>query len=670
MGHSRGLGFSFACAFVTTLTGGCSPRHVPPSPAVAPALAEPAPAAPALPAVAIDAVGDVVSGSTVALGRIGGTITAFVADEDEAALRVIDVPTLSEVALVPLTGRPAQVLVSRSGRLLVALRDEAGVAVYAAREDRTLELVKTVATAVEPIALAPVPGGDAFLVVSGFSHTLERFDAVSFARSQSVDVPREPRAVVVSRDGTKGYVSHAAFSGLTTVPLAGTPTVGAIELGTKDMTFAAAWPKAAVAVDDFAFTSSDGQGRTFPGPRRRSQRIAFPARFARQGYALARVSLGNGGSERILAPHAEMITGNPKLISSGYGGGGIEGLAMPTEQFRVSSIDVGTDKRVERAPGATATGHRCRLPRAAAVLDKTLLVICLGQNELVAYTVSDDPKFIRAVPLPAGPTGLAVDPETGKAYAFSLFDGKLTEVDMRALAATAKEADTPPMRTLQLVRATPLAEAADRGRRLFHMSENPRLSKDGRTCASCHPDGRDDGLVWSTPNGPRQTIFLAGRVRHEPPFGWMAKNVSLEAHMRVTMKNLKGTGLEVAEEEALASYLVAMKGPPARAHARTEEEERGRTIFESADAECSSCHQGTDKSDHEAHDVKSSATGDTTQEFLAPSLVGVAGSAPYFHDGRYSSLDELIDKSDGKMGTTGGLSVEDKKALAAYLRTL
>ena len=31
-----------------------------------------------------------------------------------------------------------------------------------------------------------------------------------------------------------------------------------------------------------------------------------------------------------------------------------------------------------------------------------------------------------------------------------------------------------------------------------------RLSGDGRACASCHPDGRDDGLVWSTPNGPRQ----------------------------------------------------------------------------------------------------------------------------------------------------------------------
>ena len=42
-----------------------------------------------------------------------------------------------------------------------------------------------------------------------------------------------------------------------------------------------------------------------------------------------------------------------------------------------------------------------------------------------------------------------------------------------------------------------------RGRALFRVTDDGRLSRDGRACASCHPDGRDDALTWSTPDGPR-----------------------------------------------------------------------------------------------------------------------------------------------------------------------
>jgi cytochrome c peroxidase len=50
--------------------------------------------------------------------------------------------------------------------------------------------------------------------------------------------------------------------------------------------------------------------------------------------------------------------------------------------------------------------------------------------------------------------------------------------------------------------------------------------------------------------------------------------------------------------------------------------------------------------------------------------VNVAGSAPYFHDGRFATLEELLDKTEGSMGSTKNLSVEDRRALLAYLRTL
>jgi hypothetical protein len=419
-------------------------------------------------------------------------------------------------------------------------------------------------------------------------------------------------------------------------------------------------------------------------PRHRSFMAEIPETFARQGYALARVTLastkGALAVDRIAVPHAEMITGDPKVISSGYGGGGVEGLELPSEQFGISTLDDATGKRQASRDVELSTAHPCRLPRGAATLGETVLVACLGGNELAAYTVSNGTRFVRANPVPSGPNGVAIDPGTRNVYAFSLFDATLTELPLAAFEAKAPskggDPEPPPAsRAYRMQRPSPLGEVAERGRRLFHAGGDPRIAKDGRACASCHPDGRDDGLVWSTPNGPRQTIFLAGRIRHEGPFGWMAKHATLQEHMRATMKNLKGKGLGRADEDALATYLLAMPGPPADSKLSTlstlsTEEERGRQIFESKDAECSQCHGGKDRSDHEAHDVKSASASDTTHDFLAPSLARIGGTAPYFHDGRYTSLEQLLDKSDGKMGSVAGLSPGDKGALVAYLRTL
>jgi cytochrome c peroxidase len=68
--------------------------------------------------------------------------------------------------------------------------------------------------------------------------------------------------------------------------------------------------------------------------------------------------------------------------------------------------------------------------------------------------------------------------------------------------------------------------------------------------------------------------------------------------------------------------------------------------------------------------VASGTPFDTTKKFQVPSLKYVGGSAPYFHDGRYKTLEELIKASDGKMGHTGHLAESDVSDLAAFLRTL
>jgi cytochrome c peroxidase len=210
------------------------------------------------------------------------------------------------------------------------------------------------------------------------------------------------------------------------------------------------------------------------------------------------------------------------------------------------------------------------------------------------------------------------------------------------------------------------------GRKLFHGVGDRRVAKDGRACASCHPEGRDDGLVWSTPNGPRQTPMLAGRTVGTGPYSWLGDSATVADHLEHTIARLGGKGLPKSDRDALAKYLAVMPEPPRSfSPESTEARDRGAAIFASAEAGCSSCHGARgDDPDGMAHDVKSKASADRQREFDTPSLKFIGGTAPYFHDGRYPDLRMLLTKTNGKMGHTSHLSEEDFDALTAFLRTL
>lgn len=59
--------------------------------------------------------------------------------------------------------------------------------------------------------------------------------------------------------------------------------------------------------------------------------------------------------------------------------------------------------------------------------------------------------------------------------------------------------------------AAPLGPAHARARPLPRHERRPHLSGRPRL-ATCHPDGRANGLTWIAPDGPRHTVLLAERV--------------------------------------------------------------------------------------------------------------------------------------------------------------
>ncbi|MFO0548851.1 MAG: c-type cytochrome [Polyangiaceae bacterium] len=89
---------------------------------------------------------------------------------------------------------------------------------------------------------------------------------------------------------------------------------------------------------------------------------------------------------------------------------------------------------------------------------------------------------------------------------------------------------------------------------------------------------------------------------------------------------------------------------------------RGRQLF--GEAGCAACHLEGSGTDGEMHALGASASVDT------PTLRFISGTAPYFHDGRYLTLEDLLADPDSKMGTSAALPASDRDALAAYLETL
>jgi len=134
----------------------------------------------------------------------------------------------------------------------------------------------------------------------------------------------------------------------------------------------------------------------------------------------------------------------------------------------------------------------------------------------------------------------------------------------------------------------------------------------------------------------------------------------------------------------------------------TDEEKRGFELFFTESeprlgklgADCFHCHGGALFTDHSFHNNGLSTTDDVGLEkvtgkssdrykFSTPSLRNIALTAPYMHDGRFATLEEVIDhyNSDFERNETLdpnlakhsqglGLSEADKKALIAFLKTL
>jgi mono/diheme cytochrome c family protein len=202
----------------------------------------------------------------------------------------------------------------------------------------------------------------------------------------------------------------------------------------------------------------------------------------------------------------------------------------------------------------------------------------------------------------------------------------------------------------------------DTGHELFH-----RDTGAGIACASCHPEGGEDGHVWMFSDvGARRTQALHVGLRDTAPFHWAGELTDMTALVDdVMVSRMSGVHQSPARIAALETWLYELHPPLPRRLASDAAAQRGRMLFE-ADTGCAKCHAGAEFTNNKNEDV---GTGGPLQ---VPSLVGIGYRAPFMHTGCAATLRDRFTPECGgtKHGQTERLTPAQIDDLVAYLETL
>ena len=201
----------------------------------------------------------------------------------------------------------------------------------------------------------------------------------------------------------------------------------------------------------------------------------------------------------------------------------------------------------------------------------------------------------------------------------------------------------------------------DTGHDVFHTQAGAQIA-----CASCHPEGGDDGHVWILDSVQRRTPSLRGTIAGTAPYHWPGDQPDLPTLVNnVYTLRMSGAPLASDQMSALTGWVQTVPPPPAPTWVDAKAASLGRALFESPTTKCASCHSGTKLTNNTTVDV---GTGGA---FQVPPLVGVGWRTPLMHNGCATTLaDRFGSCSTAAHGDISSLSAQDKANLVAFLETL
>ncbi|WP_437797992.1 cytochrome-c peroxidase [Sorangium sp. So ce693] len=213
--------------------------------------------------------------------------------------------------------------------------------------------------------------------------------------------------------------------------------------------------------------------------------------------------------------------------------------------------------------------------------------------------------------------------------------------------------------------ALPGESVRDTGHEMFHRPPN---GVSAVACASCHPEGHEDGRTWDfDPVGLRRTQALGGGILKTAPLHWSGDLQDLAGLMgEVFVSRMGGQQPGARRLDLMARYLDSLPAFPASPPEDDAAAARGEVLFHDKKVACADCHGGPMLTNNRNEDV---GKGERLQ---VPSLLGISGRAPFMHDGCAATLRDRFDPLCGgdKHGDVSGLTSAQLDDLVAYLETL
>jgi len=377
--------------------------------------------------------------ATIVVARDARGRRAFIADEYAKAISIVTLDTTATLDndSIALDGTPSRIAVGTF--VYVTLRDLAHVVAYEIAEDGGARKVGEARTSPHPSALALTRDRKTLLVTG--EKDLRAFDAYTLMQLFLVPLEEEPSGVIVSGDGKRAFISHAATS-----------TLNVVELPLRDTN---ARTISLDVTEQYRTLSCDPSCLMLPGER-------LAPSYYRTRLAMHATELATVGDELFIP---ETLTISDETDDSRAPGLDVSvrtHTAPHVARVKMSEESLLTTKLGDSACYNTDAKPRCTEPTAVATLGTTVYVACAGIDTIIEHREDgkydewpeclDARQHQRRFDAGRGIRGIAVDPGDHHAFVWSKFDRTVTEIDLDAGSAPA------PMRRYRI--STSPAEAA------------------------------------------------------------------------------------------------------------------------------------------------------------------------------------------------------------------
>ncbi len=260
-----------------------------------------------------------------------------------------------------------------------------------------------------------------------------------------------------------------------------------------------------------------------------------------------------------------------------------------------------------------------------------------------------------------GPRGLAVIGT--KVYAAEYFTDSIGIIDITPDARpNAKSIALGPKQTITIAR---------QGEIFFNDAD--LCFQKWQSCASCHPDGRVDGLNWdllSDGMGNPKNVKSMLLAHKTPPSMVTGVRDKAETAVRAGIRHILFAVRPEEDAAAIDEFLKSLKPVPSPYLVKgklSEAAKRGQKLF--ASAGCATCHAGPLYTDLKMYNIGLGKDRDEGRKFDTPTLVEAWRTGPYLFDGRAATMMDVL-KKDNKgdtHGKTSKLSDKQRADLAEFV---